>query len=49
MVEPLPEKLDRIVSDIDKVLDLYDYAERLYSYQNIAGPISVFLHNDNSY
>lgn len=31
-MELLPEKLERIVSDVDKIIDLYDYAESLYPY-----------------
>lgn len=42
-MEPLPEKLDRIVGDLDKVLELYEYAESLYPYRNLREPIFVIL------
>jgi hypothetical protein len=37
-MEELPEKIERIITDVDKILDLYDYAENLYSYENLRGP-----------
>lgn len=44
MAEPLSERLDRIVSDIDEVTELYDFAEKLYPYENIReGSATVIL------
>ena len=34
-MEPLGEKIDRINNDIQQVIELYDYAEKLYPYENI--------------
>ena len=40
-MEPLPERLDRIVGDLDKLIQLYDYAESVYPYENIRAPASL--------
>ena len=34
-MEELPEKLDRIQHDVQKLLELYNYAEKLYPYEQI--------------
>ena len=41
MGEPLPQKLDRLVTDIEKLNDLYDYAEKVYPYSKIRTAYSV--------
>ena len=42
-MESLQDKLDRTQSDLNKIIELYDYAEKLYPYQNIRGPLQVKL------
>lgn len=42
-MEDLGSKIDRIVSDIDKLVDLYDFAEKLYPYDKIRSPREVIL------
>jgi hypothetical protein len=34
-MEGLGDKLDRINSDVEKIISLYDYAEKLYPYEKI--------------
>mmetsp|Transcript_37992 Transcript_37992/g.27978 ORF Transcript_37992/g.27978 Transcript_37992/m.27978 type:complete len:116 (+) Transcript_37992:35-382(+) len=31
----LPNQVDKMVTDVDKIIELYDYAEKLYPYDNI--------------
>jgi hypothetical protein len=40
-MEDIEQKLIRIQSDVEKVTELYDYAEQLYSYENIRQPREV--------
>jgi len=40
-MESLQDKLDRTQADLNKIIDLYDYAEKLYPYDQIRGPQQV--------
>ena len=40
-MESLPEKIDRIVGDVDKLIELYDFAEKVYPYSRIRDEYSV--------
>jgi hypothetical protein len=40
-MESLQDKLDRTQGDLNKIIDLYDFAEKLYPYENIRGPLQV--------
>lgn len=40
-MEALDHKIDRIKSDVDTLVELYDYAERLYPYDRIREPRKV--------
>lgn len=42
-MEGLSKKLDRVQSDVDKIIDLYDYAEKLYPYEKIRDARQVHL------
>ena len=44
-MEHIESKYDRIVADSDKIIELYDYAERLYPYTRIRNEptVSYFL------
>jgi hypothetical protein len=37
----LSQKLDKMVTDIENITELYDFAERLYPYEYIRAPPSV--------
>jgi hypothetical protein len=41
MVEDATSKLVRIETEVNKVIELYDYAEQLYPYSNIREARSV--------
>ena len=41
MVEKIDDKIDRINGDISNIIDLYDYAEKLYPYTNLREANSV--------
>ena len=34
-MEDITAKLDRIETDVDKIVDLYDYAEKVFPYDKI--------------
>jgi len=40
-MESLQDKLDRTQGDLNKIVELYDFAEKLYPYDRIRGPIEV--------
>ena len=40
-MEALDQKLDRVSGDVQNVIALYDYAEKLYPYENIRKPFVV--------
>lgn len=40
-MEGLDQKLDRVGGDINNLIELYDFAEKLYSYDKIREPIKV--------
>jgi hypothetical protein len=40
-MEGLNQKLDRIAGDVNQLIELYDFAEKLYPYQNIREPLKV--------
>ncbi len=40
-MESLQDKLDRTQGDLNKIIELYDYAEKLYPYDNIRGARQV--------
>ena len=40
-MESLQDKLDRTQADLNKIIELYDYAEKLYPYDQIRGPQQV--------
>lgn len=42
-MEDLGSKIDRIVSDVDKLVDLYDFAEKLYPYDKIRNQREVIV------
>ena len=42
-MEGLDQKLDRISNDVTKIIDLYDYAEKLLPYETIREPIKVIF------
>ena len=44
-MEGLDQKLDRINGDISQLVDLYDFAEKLYPYENIREPTKVKYSN----
>ena len=39
-MEGLDKKFEKIASDSDKIIELYDYAEKVYPYQKIRNPES---------
>lgn len=43
MVESVASKIDRTQSEIEKIIELYDYAEQLYPYDRTRGPRKVSL------
>lgn len=40
-MEGLNDKLDRVSGDISQLVELYDFAEKLYPYENIRAPTKV--------
>jgi hypothetical protein len=46
-MEGLGDKIDRINSDVEKIISLYDYAEKLYPYEKIRDQrkVSAPFHN----
>ncbi len=40
-MEGLDKKFDRISNDVSSILEVYDFAEKLYPYENIREPLSV--------
>ena len=47
-MEGLEQKLDRLGNDVNKITELYDFAEKLLPYENIREPVKVkglILHN----
>jgi len=40
-MEGLNDKLDRVSGDISQLVELYDFAEKLYPYENIREPTKV--------
>jgi hypothetical protein len=40
-MEGLDAKLERVAGDVNELISLYDYAEKLYPYQNIREPTKV--------
>ena len=40
-MEGLNEKLDRVSNDVSQIIELYDFAEKLYPYENIRQPVQV--------
>ena len=43
-MEPLDKRLDRLVSECDKIIEIYDFAESLYPYDLIKGDFSLNEH-----
>jgi hypothetical protein len=37
-MERIDAKIERINVDVEKLLELYDFAEKLYPYERIRGP-----------
>jgi len=48
-MESLQDKLDRTQGDLNKIIDLYDFAEKLYPYEKIRGPTEVIKPNIHSW
>jgi len=42
-MEGLDQKFERIGNDVSKVIELYDYAEKLLPYENIREPVKVIF------
>lgn len=42
-MEGLNEKLDRVNNDVSQIIELYDFAEKLYPYENIRQPLKVSI------
>ena len=40
-MEGLNDKLDRVSGDVNQLIELYDFAEKLYPYENIREPTKV--------
>lgn len=40
-MEGIEEKVDRVGNDINKLIELYDFAEKLLPYENIREPVKV--------
>ena len=41
------DKISRVNADISNIIELYDYAEKLYPYHNIREATSVLLNTFN--
>ena len=47
-MEGIEQKLDRVGNDVNKIIELYDFAEKQLPYENIREPVKVkgfILHN----
>jgi hypothetical protein len=44
-MEALDKKFDRIGNDVSKVIELYDYAEKLLPYETLREPVKVIFKN----
>lgn len=40
-MEGLEQKLDRVGNDVNKIIELYDFAEKQLPYENIREPVKV--------
>ena len=40
-MEPLAQKTERISNDVNNLISLYDFAEKLYAYEKIREPFKV--------
>jgi len=40
-MEGLDQKLERVGGDVNNLIDLYDFAEKLYAYDKIREPFKV--------
>ena len=40
-MEGLDQKLDRVAGDVNSLIEMYDFAAKLYPYQEIREPTSV--------
>ena len=45
-MEGLDQKLDRVTGDIGNIIELYDFAQKVYPYENIRAPLKVELKNN---
>lgn len=40
-MEAIEQKLERVAGDVDKIIELYDFAEKQLPYENIREPVKV--------
>lgn len=41
-MESLEQKLDKLTGDVTQIAELYEFAEKVYSYENLRQPRQVF-------
>lgn len=44
-MESIEQKLNRVQGDVKNLIQLYEYAEQIYPYDNIRPPATVLIYN----